>query len=178
MADNQQFDVFFRGDILPGETLADVKGRLGTLFKLESTKVDQLFSGRPTAIRRNLDEVSAKKYQQALLKIGAVTELRQVQPLEAVAPATGAEIKAGTYIPSADAIDSAPASDNTGSDLSLAPAHSDVLRPEERVKVEPADVDISGLSLEAQGGDLLHEDEKKRVEERRLDLSHLEILPS
>ena len=75
----QQFDVFFRGDIVAGQTIVEVKERLANLFKLELAQVEPLFSGRPTAIRRNLDEATAKKYEQALLKIGAVVELRQLR---------------------------------------------------------------------------------------------------
>ena len=163
----QQFDVFFRGDIVAGQAIVDVKERLGGLFKLEAAQVDQLFSGRPTAIRRNLDEASAKKYQQALLKIGALAELRPARVDET--PVTQA----------AETSPAAPVAEQASSDdaLSLAPAGSDLLRPDERSSIEATEVDVSALALEPGGGEILRADEKRSVEEKQVDTSHLEVLP-
>ncbi|RLA40870.1 MAG: hypothetical protein DRQ64_03645 [Gammaproteobacteria bacterium] len=162
---NQKFDVFFRGDIAPGQAIGEVKERLAGLFKLEAAQVEQLFSGRPTAIRRNLDEAGAKKYEQALLKIGALAELRPVAVEGAPAP------QAATATP----VESPAAPVETS--ISLAPVGSDVLRPDERSNVEAVEVDVSALALEPGGGELLHEDEKKSVEATQVDTSHLEVLP-
>ena len=41
---DQQFDVFFRGDIVAGQAVAEVKERLAGLFKLDAAQVEQLFS--------------------------------------------------------------------------------------------------------------------------------------
>ncbi|MEZ0121859.1 MAG: hypothetical protein AB9Q22_01610 [Candidatus Reddybacter sp.] len=171
---DQRFDVFFRGDIVAGQAVVEVKERLAGLFKLEAAQVEQLFSGRPTAIRRNLDEASAKKYEQALLKIGAVAELRPAKVEEAPAVQAVAETS-----DEASPVEQAPAAEqaNTDDGLSLAPAGSDVLRPDERASVEAENVDVSGLSLEPAGGELLHDDEKLSVEATQVDTSHLEVLP-
>ena len=167
---DQQFDVFFRGDIVAGQAIVDVKERLGGLFKLEAAQVEQLFSGRPTAIRRNLDEASAKKYQQALLKIGAIAELR---------PARVDETPAAQATETSPVAQAAPAAEQASSDdaLSLAPAGSDVLRPDERSSVEATEVDVSALALEPGGGEILRTDEKRSVEAKQVDTSHLEVLP-
>ena len=158
---DQQFEVLFRGDIVPGQAVAEVKERLASLFKLEAAQVEQLFSGRPMTIRRNLDEISAKKYQQALLNIGAVAELRQAK--SEVAPAAQA------------ATSTDPASVADG--LSLAPTGSDVLRPDERCHNEVTEIDVSALSLAPGGGDILHDDEKRAIDVKQVDTSHLETLP-
>jgi hypothetical protein len=165
---DQQFDVFFRGDIVAGQAVVEVKERLAGLFKLEAAQVEQLFSGRPTAIRRNLDEASAKKYEQALLKIGALAELRPVKVEEA--PAAQAVAETSSVKPPAE-----PANSDDG--LSLAPAGSDVLRPDERSTVAAVEVDVSALALEPGGGELLHDEEKRSVEAAEVDTSHLEVLP-
>jgi len=165
---DQQFDVFFRGDIVTGQTVAEVKERLAGLFKLEAAQVEQLFSGRPTAIRRNLDEAGAKQYEQALLKIGAVAELRPAKVAEA--PIVQTAVSPAEAAPPTE-------QDNTVGGLSLAPAGSDVLRPDERSSVEASEVDVSALALEPGGGELLHEDEKRSVEAKQVDTSHLEVLP-
>lgn len=169
---DQLFDVFFRGDIVAGQAVVEVKERLANLFKLEVAQVDQLFSGRPAAIRRNLDEASARKYEQALLKIGAVAELRPAKVEEA--PAAQAVAKTSA-VGSPDESPVEPA--NTDGGLSLAPAGSDVLRPDERANVEATEVDVSALALEPGGGELLRDEEKRSVEATQVNTSHLEVLP-
>lgn len=173
---DQQFDVFFRGDIVAGQAVVEVKERLAGLFKLEAVQVEQLFSGRPTAIRRNLDEASAKQYEQALLKIGAVAELRPAKAEEAPAVQAVVETSAAGY-PIESPIESPAEQANTDDGLSLAPAGSDVLRPDERANVTAVEVDVSALALEPGGGELLREDEKHSVEATQVDTSHLEVLP-
>ena len=173
---DQQFDVFFRGDIVAGQAVVEVKERLAGLFKLEAAQVEQLFSGRPTAIRRNLDEASARKYEQALLKIGALAELRPAKVEETPAVQAVAETSA------AGSPDEPPAEPtakpaNTDGGLSLAPAGSDVLRPDERANVEATEIDVSALALEPGGGEILRDEEKRSVEATQVDTSHLEVLP-
>ncbi len=172
----QQFDVFFRGDIVAGQAAIDVKGRLASLFKIELTQVERLFSGRPTAIRRNLDEATAKKYEQAMLKIGAVVELRPVRKEEAsvaqAAETSTSDSSSGSPI---DPENTDPA--NTEEGLSLAPVGSAVLRPDERANIQPTEVDISALALEPGGGEILRDGEKRSVEKAQVDTSHLEVLP-
>lgn len=169
---DQQFDVFFRGDIVAGQAVVEVKERLAGLFKLEAAQVEQLFSGRPTAIRRNLDEASARKYEQALLKIGALAELRPARVEEVPAVQVVAETS------TADSPDESPVEPaNTDGGLSLAPAGSDVLRPDERANVEATEVDVSALALEPGGGEILRDEEKRSVEATQVDTSHLEVLP-
>ncbi len=72
---DQQFDIIFRGDIVFGHQLADVKARLQQLFKADAAKVDALFSGRPVPLKRGLDQASAQKYKEALLKAGAQVDI-------------------------------------------------------------------------------------------------------
>ena len=158
---DQQFDVFFRGDIVAGQSVAEVKERLAKLFKLEVAQVAQLFSGRPTAIRRNLDEASARKYEQALLKIGAVAELRPARVEKPSVVQAEATSEKGSFNESPDARTS------TDTGLSLAPAGSDVLRPDERASVEATAVDISALALEPGGGEILREEESARPKQLR-----------
>ena len=62
---DQQFDIIFRGDIVFGHQLADVKLRLQQLFKADAVKIDALFSGRPVPLKRGLDLASAQKYKDA-----------------------------------------------------------------------------------------------------------------
>ena len=107
---------------------------------------------------------------------GPVPKLRPVKMEEA--PAAQAVAKA----PVVGSPDEPPAESgtkpvNTDGGLSLAPAGSDVLRPDERANVEAVEVDISALALEPGGGEILHDKEKRSVEKAQVDTSHLEILP-
>ena len=72
---NQEFDIIFRGDIVFGHQLADVKQRLQQLFKADAAKVDALFSGRPVPLKRGLDQASAEKYKEALTRAGAQVDI-------------------------------------------------------------------------------------------------------
>jgi len=72
---DQEFDIIFRGDIVFGHQLSDVKMRLQQLFKADAAKVDALFSGRPVPLKRGLDRTSAEKYKEALIRAGAQVDI-------------------------------------------------------------------------------------------------------
>lgn len=134
-----EFDIIFRGDIVFGHQLADVKARLQQLFKADATKIDALFTGRPVPLKRKLDEVTAHKYRDALLKAGAMVEIcssaaspANVAPRPAPVPRRGAEV------------------------WTLAPLGADLLLAKERPAVAaPVQVDISNLSLRPAEGNLV-----------------------
>ena len=77
---DRRFEVIFRGDVVPGQSLMDVKQRLAELFGAPAAKVEQMFSGRPVVIKRDLDEEAAARYRVALKEAGALVELRPVDP--------------------------------------------------------------------------------------------------
>src|SRR5690606_40568336 len=56
-----EFDIIFRGDIVIGHQLQDVKARLQQLFKTDAARIDALFTGRPVALKRGLDQATANK---------------------------------------------------------------------------------------------------------------------
>src|SRR6187431_1959690 len=82
-----QFDIIFRGDIVFGHQLAEVKLKLQQLFKADAAKIDSLFSGRPVPLKRNMDEATAQKYRDALIKAGAMVEICPSDKSPANAPA-------------------------------------------------------------------------------------------
>lgn len=153
-----RYDVFFRGDIVPGQRLQEVRDRLRQLFRIDDARLSALFSGRPMAIRRDLGVDEAERYRAALREAGALVELR---PL--VAP--GVPAAAGSSVQATD-------------DWSLAPVGADVLRPDERPAVVPVSVDISGLEVAPPGVDVLRPEERRPVVVRNIDTQHLGLLPS
>lgn len=171
---NSEFDIIFRGDIVFGHQLADVKLRLQQLFKADAAKIDALFTGRPVPLKRNLDEATANKYRDALLKSGAMVEVCPSDkspvnaPVKPAAPTTAIpatptrtqspSVVAPGAVPVAKAPDAAPASAN----WTLAPVGADLLPASQRpLQAAAVTVDISGLSLRPAEGNLLDSGEVK-----------------
>lgn len=186
---DQQFDIIFRGDIVFGHQLVDVKARLQQLFKADAAKVEALFSGRPVPLKRGLDQASAQKYKEALVKAGAqvdivpagetkpapvvqpvvaaapVLNLAQRLELQAVADKDAAEKEAARREQDArEQAQKAAAEGSTEtavqSSWSLAPVGSYLLQPTERATEEAIDIDTSAISLRAEGGNILDASEQ------------------
>lgn len=66
------YKVVFTGELMPGQSLETVKSNLAKLFKSDLGKIDSLFSGRPTTLKRELSESDADKYLLALRNAGAM----------------------------------------------------------------------------------------------------------
>lgn len=83
------YQVTFRGEILDGYTVKQVKGNLGRLFKTDAQQIEKLFRGTPVTIKKGIDAQSALKYQRAFKKAGARCRITQMPvsveqpPLEA-----------------------------------------------------------------------------------------------
>lgn len=141
-----EFDIIFRGDIVFGHQLAEVKLKLQQLFKADAAKIDSLFSGRPVPLKRNMDEATAQKYRDALLKAGAMVEIcssdaspANAAPKPAPAPRRASEAAAPTEVV-----------------WTLAPLGSDLLPAKERPsQPAPVRVDTSALSLRPAEGNLV-----------------------
>jgi len=156
-----EFDIIFRGDIVFGHQLTDVKAKLQQLFKVDATKVDALFTGRPVPLKRNLDEATANKYRDVLLKAGAMVDViptdktPPVAARPAPAPAPVQSVKAApekTPTPSAPKTTTVP-------QWSVAPAGTTLVA--ERKEEAPRAIDISGISLRPADGNLLDAKEMK-----------------
>lgn len=180
---HQEFDIIFRGDIVLGQQLAEVKLRLQQLFKTDAAKVESLFSGRPVPLKRGLDHASAQKYKAALLQAGAQVDI--VASSVAATPATPMPLAdkpnpvSARVEPMAPVINTSvsPAINTTVSPVittsvspainpanwSVAAVGSDILAPAERAHSEPKAIDISALSLRPEGGNILDDSEQPAV---------------
>lgn len=137
-----RYDIVFRGDLVLGQNIVEVKARLQKLFKADAARIDALFSGRPVTLKRNLDDVAAQKYRQVLQQAGI-----QVQVKVSVGPGTApAPGRAGAQ--------AAPAASGSTAGLRLMPV-GELLRPEERPSLTPVQVDVSAISLKPQTGNLV-----------------------
>ncbi len=72
------FDVIFRGQIVKGREINEVKNNLVSLFKSSLNAVEPLFSGADIKIKKSLDYSTAMKYQSALKQAGALAIISEV----------------------------------------------------------------------------------------------------
>lgn len=132
------FDIVFRGDLMPGHKLPEVKARLARLFKIDAARVEPLFSGAAVVLKRNLDRATADKYVAALQAAGAAVSARPVQAQQ-----------------SGQAQSPAPPG------LTLAPVGADLLSPAERGQVQAPVLDLSQYSIRPAEGYLLDDAERR-----------------
>lgn len=156
MAD-ELFNVVFRGDIVSGHNLADVKARFAQLFKTDIAKVENFFAGRPVVLKANCDRATGDKFRTVLEQAGAIVEIRPVAPPAAVPapaaaiPSAAAAKPASTPVPQSAAPAPRPTPASTPAapvdPWSLSPEGSDLLRPGEVAQPEAVKVDISHIAL-------------------------------
>jgi hypothetical protein len=191
------FAVVFNGRIVEGAAVEQVKGNVAKLFKVEVAKVERLFSGARVVIKKGLDEATAKKYQMALAKAGALCEVIDTEaaakpPQAEAVPAPQAAVAqpaaaTATAAPTAPEIQSAPDAEPDRPGLSKtvvkrAPADLGDLdgvtveQPGavivEHQEIAPPQVDVSGLSMDAPGVTL---SEPEQVSPPQLNLSGISM---
>ncbi|MGZ7455727.1 DUF805 domain-containing protein [Pseudomonas sp. Ma2-10] len=69
MSENR-FKIVFDGALLPGVDVTTAKLNLAELFKSDVVAIERLFSGKPVALKRDLSQVDAQTYLQALTNTG------------------------------------------------------------------------------------------------------------
>ncbi|MEQ9464726.1 MAG: hypothetical protein RJQ10_13775 [Haliea sp.] len=129
---SERFDVLFAGQLLEGCDAATVRSNLGRLFKADEATLDKLFSGKPQILKRDADEATARKYQQALENAGARPVLRPCAEAAQAATPTAAA--------------TAPQAG-----LTLAPPGTDVLGPGERATAVAPSVAAPSFDVAATG---------------------------
>lgn len=181
-----RYDVVFRGELQAGEDPGVVRQRLAALFKSPPGAIERLFSGQPVILRRDVDEVTASRYRDALRKAGAVCHLRPSAaggargdappPAAAASERTPAPPRAGSRGESGDesgvesGVEVPPPSPDLAS-ATILPAGTPFDQPP---RAAPPTFDFAGLSL-AEAGETIAESRTAPV--RDIDTSHLAILP-
>ncbi len=84
----ERYDIFFSGQILPDQQPEEVRKRLGKLFKASGKQLDRLFSGRPIRIKHNVDMDKAIRYRVMFRDIGALIDIRPIEPTQATSDET------------------------------------------------------------------------------------------
>jgi hypothetical protein len=71
----ETYDVYFSGAILKDADSAEVKRKIGAMFKLEGDKLERLFSGQPRQIKRGIDMDQAIRFRVAFRDAGALVDI-------------------------------------------------------------------------------------------------------
>ncbi|MGK0249325.1 MAG: hypothetical protein ACI910_002067 [Oleispira sp.] len=140
MAD-PKYDVYFRGEVVPGADEAVVKAAIARIFNADDAKLKQLFSGKVNTIKKSVDKATAAKYQHAFKKAGAKAVI------------TAAKVDSGSLNSESKA--TAPQPPRPSSSVSqtieakwdVLPPGSDLLTSVERRNIPDADIDTSAIKM-------------------------------
>lgn len=158
MADN--YSVIFRGDIVFGKKLADVKQKLSQLFKVSDARIEGMFTGKPVPLKKNIALAQSKKYQRVLRQAGIITEIVETSArLDPSPSAQPPKVPAPKDIQKAS--EKAPVTESkvaASVDFSLAPMGSDLF--EEEQKELPPPVVVDHISLAEHRGNIIEDDER------------------
>lgn len=155
--------VIFSGELLPGQSLVEVRARIGQLFRVDGERLDQLFSGRCMVIKQGLDAEAAEKYRQAIERAGARCLIEPLESqLEAPVPAIPAAPEASaatTPALSGERLQVIPRDEYMAAfahvdapALDVAPVGADM--QDEYVEPVPLPLDLSAFSVAPVGADM------------------------
>ena len=143
------YDIYFRGEILDGFQLNDVKSNVAKVFSADTEKVNSLFSGKVCLLKKKIDKQTALKYQTALKKAGAKIIIKASKDEVQELPSTNDTIDSPQSKPQSK-VESATETNTQQPmeyDANLMPVGSDVLSASERKSVDTVEVDTSGISM-------------------------------
>lgn len=199
--DQERYDLVFSGDLVPGFELSQVKLNLQGLFRIDKVKVEQLFAGRPTVLKKGLDLDAATKYRTAMKKAGARLEL-VANAGSGVSGDSPAPEKAGSTI--SEAVEPRPGISSKGEgtspkwsselgaqplppktprpaieapDFGIAAPGANLLNPDETPKVVPVSIDLEGLAVVEQTGNLLRPEERGAPPAAKVRAPEFDVMP-
>lgn len=66
-----RYNIVFSGELVTGADAATTRERLGSTFRLGASQLDNLFSGQAVIVKRDVNLMTATRFQQAFLAAGA-----------------------------------------------------------------------------------------------------------
>lgn len=198
---DELFNVVFRGDIVPGQSLPEVKQRFAHVFRLEPDKVDAYFSGKPVTLKKECDRATADKFKAVLQQAGALVDIKSAsvpavaprpapaRPVAAMPPAVAAPVVAAPVVAAAATPTPVPVApvqtvpvEPSPADWTLNRQGTELLRPEERVAPPPAQISIDHIQLKKRNPFALDDEEPleeaKETPPPTLDLSAYKLAAS
>ncbi len=163
---NELYNIIFHGKIHADFELQQVKDNLARIFKIDTEKVEKMFSGKPIAIKKSVDQDTALKYLQAMKKAGAMvnaysqagTQVDLTRPQEASSPQDAAKHSPSTLTIAAPGERILPPQSVVEAQfnlegISMAPVGADVTDPEP--PPPPFQANLSNLSMAEVGTNVL-----------------------
>ena len=144
MAD-PEYDIYFRGEILPGADEARVKATIAKMFKADAAKLAILFSGKVNPIKKSVNKATATKYQQAFKQAGAKAVITLAKKAAEQTAKPEAQAKAQNQVqPQTKTV---AAKKIAESNWDVLPSGSDLLKPDERQQVADVHIDTSAIKV-------------------------------
>lgn len=197
----QKFQVIINGQLAAGADLAQTKENIAKLFKTSPQAIEPMFAGKKLSVKKNLDQATAKKYQQAIiragLKAGVVPMAAAAKPATTARPTENSDTSAATIAavgsimddrpqpPPANIDTSAYGMDEVGITLDSTPAAdapeidiSDYDMDEVGIIIDetpppsPPEIDVSAITMKEAGEDLMEYD---AIPEATFDLSEISM---
>lgn len=161
---DKKCSVVFRGDIVIGKSLPEVKQKLQKIFKVDDARVESLFVGKPVPLKTNLSLPEAEKYKTILEQAGIVvsiesTQSNKVKHLKKTLVPQVSDSKNKTNVSlSNPPIDNSADTSNDG--WHLAPVGSLLQDKKTEKKQKDIVVNADHLSIAAQEGNLIKDNER------------------
>ncbi|WP_295883079.1 hypothetical protein [uncultured Thiohalocapsa sp.] len=150
-----RYNIVFAGALVAGADPAAVRAKLGSTFRLDAAQLDNLFSGQPVVVKRDVDLMTATRFQQAFLAAGARAEIESLAPIappqtgDATAGADTAGLSlAPPGVPLEELDDRGPPRQPDTSALSLLPGEGWDLSDCAPPPLPTPEFDLSALALE------------------------------
>lgn len=147
---DQQHHVVFKGQLIEGVSADVVKQKLAALFKISVTQAEAMLTGKPVYIKKNVDVNTAKKYQAAMQKAGAVANIVSANE---TSPAANANASSSASTTTAAVKNSSSSANVKLPGDSASSEIPNTTAPQTSVALN-TNADISGLSMAATGSDL------------------------
>ena len=168
-AKTDTFDLVFRGEIAPGNSVEEVKQRVAASFNLDLAAAEQLFSGSASRLKRGVDKATAERILQRLCDAGAIaiivpntaqpaTEEPIPQSSFSLAPLGSNVMEASEKLGDKELVDEEPGDKKPAvtkkrvllslDHLSLEPIGTNMVKETEVPAIKAPDLDTSKFSLE------------------------------
>jgi hypothetical protein len=167
--DTQNYSIIFRGDIVMGYSLPDVKQNLQKLFSVDDAETNRLFMGKPVALRRGLQLDEANRYKEILKQEGVIVSVQADNEIKAASKPQSKEQPKTKSSPASDS--GSEKIDETKQDWQLLPVGSQL--SDSKTETNIVEIKTDHLKVLPQEGNLLKDDERQAARVAVIDVTNL-----
>ncbi len=175
---NRRFQVIINGTLAEGAEPDQTKQNIARLFKTEAAAVEMMFSGKRISVKKNLDQATARKYQQAIIKAGlkaGIVPMAKVEPSEKkpdISTLPEDELSTATLAATGCTMDERPQPARVDIDTSAYAMDEVGITLDESPPAEAPEIDITAYNLDEAGIIL---DETPPTEAPEIDVSEISM---